>query len=67
MKKTMREKALEISNKFPFSPVPLPTDKHGNVIIVKSDLDKNFMKLLEEGKHLDFLTDSSGSSDDMPL
>lgn len=55
----MKEKALEISNKFPFSPVPLPTDKHGNVIIVKSDLGKDFMRLLEEGKHLD--------TDKMPL
>lgn len=53
MKKTLKERALEISNRFPFSQVPPPTDEQGNIIIVKSDLDKDFMERLERGDHLD--------------
>lgn len=52
-KKTLKERALEISNRFPFSQVPPPTDEHGKVIIVKSGLDEEFMKRLEKGDHLD--------------
>ena len=64
----MKELALEISNKFPFSPVPPPTDEQGNIIIVKSGLDKDFMERLERGDDLRFLANRpSGSDDDMPL
>ncbi len=70
MKKTPEElkaEALRISNKFPFSPVPPPTDEQGNIIVVKSDLDEEFMRLLEEGKDLDFLVDGPDDHDKWPL
>ena len=61
-------KARKISDEHPFSPFPPPTDEQGNIIIVESGLDKDFMERLERGDDLRFIANrSSGSDDDMPL
>ncbi len=48
----MKEKVLEISNRFPFSPVPPPTDEQRNVFGMAPDSYKDFMERLERGEHL---------------
>ena len=63
----MKELALEISNKFPFSPVPPQTDERGNVIVLESGLDKDFMERLERGEHLDFPIDRPDDNDKWPF
>lgn len=56
----LREKAIEISNKFSFSPFPSAASaangKEGhdeNVLSCANHLDVDFMKLLDQGAHLD--------------
>jgi len=51
----LKEKALEISNQYPFSKFPVAAsavrDKEGEEKF--SSLDEKFMKFLEQGAHLD--------------
>lgn len=58
----LREKAIEISNKFPFSEfqtsaaaVSTTENAEGKVSSCENHLDVKFMNLLEQGAHLDFI------------
>lgn len=56
----LKEKAIEISNKFPFSPFSTAAsaanghkESDGNVSECDNHLDVQFMSLLDQGAHLD--------------
>lgn len=55
----LKKKAIEISKRFPFSPFPEAAaangqnETDGKVSACDNHLDEAFMKLLDEGAHLD--------------
>ena len=58
----LKERALAISNKFPFSEfktsasaVNIHEKADGKVSSCENHLDANFMELLDKGAHLDFI------------